>query len=267
MADSPQTPATAPEQRNASISIRLDDVDLDLPLDKDLRGFFSRRREASPGPSRVRVEKDGSYVQALCDVTLNVEAGHRVGLIGANGAGKSTLLRVMAGIYAPTRGKYAAQGKISTLLTSTVGMNANATGRENIFLSARTLGMSRAKIDAIEDGVIEFADIGEFIDLPLHTYSAGMRARLGFGIATALDPEILLIDEVFGVGDASFKQKAEARMLHIMQRAGILVMATHSDALIRQFCNSVCWLDQGRVKFYGDVKEGLALYAASIANA
>lgn len=215
----------------------------------------------------MRVDKNGSYVQALCDITLNVQAGHRVGLIGPNGAGKSTLLRVMAGIYAPTRGKYAVQGKISTLLTSTVGMNANATGRENIFLSARTLGMSRVKIDAIEDGVIDFADIGEFIDLPLHTYSAGMRARLGFGIATALDPEILLIDEVFGVGDAAFKQKAEARMTEIMQRAGILVMATHSDALIRQFCTSVCWLDRGRVMFHGDVTEGIALYAASVVRA
>lgn len=267
MADSPQAPPASSDQQNAAISIRLDGVDVDLPLDKDLRGFFSHRRETSSGSSRVRVDKNGSYVQALSDVTLNVQAGHRVGLIGANGAGKSTLLRVMAGIYAPTRGKYAAEGKISTLLTSTVGMNANATGRENIFLSARTLGMSRAKIDAIEEGVIDFADIGEFIDLPLHTYSAGMRARLGFGIATALDPEILLIDEVFGVGDAAFKQKADARMTQIMQRAGILVMATHSDALIRQFCTSVCWLDQGRVKFYGDVKQGIALYAASVVKA
>lgn len=256
--DAPTKPSTP------GIFVRLDDVDLDLPLAKTLGSILFRPDKEGSIHDRIQTTRAGRYVSALTEISLDIDSGQRVGLIGANGAGKSTLLRVLAGIYAPTRGRREVKGKISTLLVSTAGMNANATGRENIFLSGRTLGMSRAMITEMEPDVIAFADLGEFIDLPLHTYSSGMRTRLGFAIATALDPEILLVDEVFGVGDASFRKKAEARMTALLGRAGILVLATHADSLIRQFCTRVCWLNQGRLAFYGEVDEGLARYAAAI---
>ncbi len=255
----------APERPD--IYMRLSDIDLDLPLGKDLLSALRRRRQHADAESRIQVDDKAAYVRALSDITLDIESGDRVGLVGANGAGKSTLLRVLAGIYAPTRGKCSVRGKISTLFTSTVGVNPNASGRENIFLSGRTLGMSRARIASIEQGVIDFADLQEFIDLPIHTYSSGMRARLGFAIATALEPEILLIDEVFGVGDTAFRRKAEARVSEIMRNAGILVIATHAEGIIRQFCNKVCWIDAGHLAFYGDLDQGLGLYAASTKSA
>lgn len=267
-AEAPARPAPAVKQRppiaNPNARIELTDVDLDLPLDKKIMGVIFRPKFEPQEGSRVHIGRSGSFVRALSDVNLTIESGDRVGLIGSNGAGKSTLLRVLAKIYTPTRGKCSVTGRISTLFVSTVGVNANASGRENIFLSARTLGMSRAKIAQIEQDVIDFADVGDFIDLPLSTYSTGMRTRLGFAIATALEPEILLVDEVFGVGDKEFRKKAEARIANILRSAGILVMASHNNGIMREFCNKVCWIDQGKVAFYGAVVEGLRLYAASI---
>lgn len=249
---------------NPDVWIELSGVDLDLPLDRRVFGLVFRPKIDPPAGSRIHVGRGGSFVRALSDIDLKIESGHRVGLVGANGAGKSTLLRVLAKIYEPTRGRCTVRGRLSTLFSSTVGVNPNASGRENIFLSARTLGMSRARIAEIEDDIIEFADIGEFIDLPLYTYSSGMRTRLGFAIATALEPEILLVDEVFGVGDQDFRQKAEARIGAIMRSAGILVMASHANGILKEFCNRVCWIDQGRIAFYGPVEEGLRQYAASL---
>ena len=243
-------------------AIELKGVELDLPLDKRVFGFVFRPSVEAPPGSRIHVTRRGSFVRALSEIDLKIGPGERVGLVGVNGAGKSTLLRVMAEIYEPTRGRCAVRGRVSTLFSSAVGVNQNASGRENIFLSARTLGMSRAKIAEMEEDIVAFADIGEFIDLPLYTYSSGMRTRLGFAIATALEPEILLVDEVFGVGDAEFRRKAEARIAHILRRAGVLVIATHNDRIVREFCSHVCLLSEGKVAFYGPVEEGLALYAA-----
>ncbi len=241
--------------------LRLRSVCLDLPIGgKSIKSLFTGPR-AADGESRI-VNQPGSQIcRTLKDVSLDIVSGERVGLIGANGAGKTSLLRVLAGIYAPTRGEYAAEGEISTLFTATVGMEPNASGRENIFLAGRTLGLSRAQIAAVTDDIIAFADLGEFINHPIRLYSAGMKTRLGFAIITAVQPEIVLIDEVFGAGDASFYKRANERIKSIIDSAGILVLATHSPSIIRSTCQRVLWLDQGEIVFDGDVEEGLKRYA------
>ncbi len=237
--------------------IRLTSVNLDLPVGvKSLKSLFTRKPAPASDPGGGhRVQ--GEVCKVLQDINLEINSGEKVGLIGVNGAGKSSLLRVLAGIYAPTEGAYEAQGKISTLFTATVGMQNNASGRENIFLSARTLGLSRAQIAAVRDDIIEFAELGEFIDLPVRLYSAGMKMRLGFAIATSIKPEILLIDEVFGAGDVRFRKRANERIKTIIEGAGLLVLATHSEAAIKNFCERVIWLDQGEIRFDGATEEGL----------
>jgi len=241
-------------------SISLKNVTLDLPLGRRSLEMMLRPNRISAQDSRIKNQRTRSFVRALDNVSLNITRGQRVGLIGDNGAGKSTLLRVLAEIYTPTEGECIIDGKVSTLFTSVIGMTPDATGRENIFLSARTLGMSRAQVVEQEESIIQFANLGDFINLPMRSYSAGMKARLGFAIATAIKPEILLIDEVFGVGDISFRNSAVKRITQIMDEAGILVMATHSNSIILKFCTTVCWLDKGRIRFFGGVKKGVEKY-------
>lgn len=213
--------------------------------------------------SRISQNHNGQFCKVLHNVTFDIKSGEKVGLIGVNGAGKSSLLRVLAGIYAPTSGKYEAQGRISTLFTSTLGMQTNASGRENIFLSARTLGYSRAQIETITDEIIDFAQLGDFINFPIRLYSAGMKMRLGFAIATAIQPEILLIDEVIGAGDAIFRKRANERIKRIVKNAGLLVMATHSESVIQNFCDRVIWLHQGKIRFDGPTARALRRFRNS----
>ncbi len=240
--------------------LKLDSVKLYLPVGGgSLRDLFTRRRKFDDN-SRIVDGDGGRFCKALDGVTLDIRAGERIGLIGVNGAGKSSLLRVLAGIYQPTEGSIDISGRISTLFAPNIGMNEDASGSENIYISARTLGMSRAEIASAKDDIIRFADIGDFIHMPLRTYSAGMKMRLGFAIATAIEPEILLVDEVFGAGDAAFRSRAKARMDDLTKRAGVLVMATHSDGVLRELCSRLLWLDNGRVRFDGDVDEGLTLF-------
>ncbi len=240
--------------------LRLDSVKLYLPVGGgSLRDLFVRRRTFDDN-SRIVDGNGGRFCKALDGITLEIKAGEQIGLIGVNGAGKSSLLRVLAGIYQPTDGTIEISGRVSTLFAPNIGMNDNASGAENIYISARTLGMSRAEIAAAKDDIIRFADIGEFIDMPMRTYSAGMRMRLGFAIATAIKPEILLIDEVFGAGDAAFRTRAKERMKDLTKRAGVLVMATHSEGVLRDACNRILWLENGRLKFDGGVDEALALF-------
>ena len=243
-------------------SIKLNAAKLYLPIGREsLRSML--RRSAGLSDTRFLDESGARLCKVLDGVSVDICAGDRVGLIGPNGAGKSSLLRVMAGIYAPTDGTAEIKGRVSTLFAPNIGMNDNASGAENVYISARTLGMSRAQILEVKDDIIAFADLGDFIDLPMRTYSAGMKMRLGFAIATAVEPDILLIDEVFGAGDAAFRQRAKRRMASLMDRAGVMVMATHSDGVIRNFCNRVIWLDQGKVRFDGDANAGLEEFRAS----
>lgn len=247
-------------------SITLKSAKLYLPIGRQSLRSILRRSSKSTDP-RFLDEGDGRFCKVLDGVSLDVRAGDRIGLIGPNGAGKSSLLRVMAGIYAPTDGSIEINGRVSTLFAPNIGMNDNASGVENVYISARTLGMSRTQIAAVKDDIIEFADLGDFIDLPMRTYSAGMKMRLGFAIATAVEPEILLIDEVFGAGDAAFRERAKARMASLMDRAGVMVLATHSEGVISNFCNRLLWLDGGKVVFDGEAKEGLKKFKESVMRA
>jgi lipopolysaccharide transport system ATP-binding protein len=188
-----------------------------------------------------------TYIDAVHGLDLDVGYGERVALIGRNGSGKSSLLRALAGIYPLKSGSVRVVGQIGALLDISLGFEAESTGRENIYHRGMAMGFSPRQLRAVEQEIIEFAALGDFIDLPVRTYSAGMYVRLGFAISTQFSPDILLVDEVFGAGDADFAHRAIARMMSIVERAGIMVLATHDLALVNSICNRVVWLDQGAV--------------------
>jgi lipopolysaccharide transport system ATP-binding protein len=183
----------------------------------------------------------------LIDTSIVIRKGDRVGLVGRNGAGKSSFLRVAAGVYLPQSGTVTVEGQVQALFDIGVGFEAHATGRENIFYRGLVMGQRPHEIRARVDEIIAFADIGEFIDMPLRSYSAGMGVRLAFAISTFLEGDVLLIDEVFGAGDLAFYTKAKNRMLQLVDQAGIVCFASHDLVTIRDICNRVIWLQGGRV--------------------
>ncbi|SAL19844.1 ABC transporter-like protein [Caballeronia choica] len=243
--------------------IHLQNATLDLPI-YDVQGRSLKKQMLRIGRrNRIAEDNDGVIVvRALDSIDVCLEAGDRVGLIGRNGAGKSTLLRAMAGIYSPTAGIIERKGTIVPLLDITLGMDENSTGRQNIRLRGLLLGMTSSEIIAKQDAIAEFSDLGDYLDLPLRTYSSGMRVRLAFAVSTAVDAEILLLDEVMGVGDAAFKGKANRRLRDLHSRAEIVVLAIHANDEIRKTCNKVIWMEQGRVRAFGPVEEVLAEYEA-----
>ncbi|TDY25462.1 ABC-2 type transport system ATP-binding protein/lipopolysaccharide transport system ATP-binding protein [Paraburkholderia sp. BL6665CI2N2] len=243
--------------------IELENVGLDLPI-FDVQGRSLKKQVLRMGRrNRIAEGTDGVVVvRALDNVDLRLDAGDRVGLIGPNGAGKSTLLRLLAGIYSPTAGTIRKEGKAVPLLDISLGMDDNSTGRQNIRLRGLLLGMTDSEIRAKQDDIAEFTDLGDYLDLPLRTYSSGMRMRLAFAVATAVDAEILLLDEVIGVGDASFQEKASVRLDDLHNRAEIVVLAMHSNDVIRRTCNKALWLEKGQVRMFGPVEEVIAGYEA-----
>lgn len=188
------------------------------------------------------------YVTALEGVSFDLAAGDRLGLVGANGAGKTTLLKVLYGIYEPNSGQVDINGRVDALFNINLGFRSEATGRRNILLRGLINGWSEAEIEARTEDIIEFSELGEFIDMPFKSYSQGMGARLAFSIATTLEPEILLMDEWIGAGDASFQEKAKTRMNDLASKAGIIILASHQNDLIARTCNKVLELEHGRVK-------------------
>jgi len=199
-------------------------------------------------------------VQALRDISFTLRSGDRLGLIGANGSGKTTLLRALSGIYQPSNGTLSIEGRLTSLLDSTLGMNMDLTGRENIRLRGLFLGMSRPDNARLESDVESFAEIGQFIDLPVRNYSSGMVVRLAFAMATAAQPEILLMDEWIMAGDTAFLEKAKQRVEAMVRHADILVLASHSSAIIAQWCNRVIWLEHGRIMADGRPLDVLSEY-------
>lgn len=205
-------------------------------LKDHISGFFRRDR-----PSAY------SDFKALDGVALAITAGQRVGIVGHNGAGKSTLLKTICRIYEPGQGSVKVDGVIAPLLEIGAGFHPEFTGRENIYLNGAILGLTRGQIREIENDIIEFAEIKEFIDTPVKYYSTGMYMRLAFSLATAIHPDILVLDEVFAGGDAGFVAKARARMFELIDKANIMIMVSHDAELVRGLCNRVIWLDHGRV--------------------
>jgi lipopolysaccharide transport system ATP-binding protein len=211
-----------------------------------------------------RLAEDQSHrvvVRALSDISFSLTSGERLGLVGSNGAGKTTLLRVLAGIYEPVVGSVRLRGTLNALLDPSLGMNAELTGRENIMLRGLYNGLSRPMLARLEEDVIDFSELSDFIDLPVRIYSAGMSVRLGFALATAIRPRILLMDEWFLAGDASFMEKARHRLEEMVRAADILVLSTHSSQIVRDWCTRVMWLDQGRIRADGPVTEVMDQYA------
>jgi ABC-2 type transport system ATP-binding protein/lipopolysaccharide transport system ATP-binding protein len=238
----------------------LDVRNLELDFPTPIRPSKAKAGQ-KPSATDPRLTKAGpGKLRGLDGISFTAKRGDRIGLIGRNGAGKSTLLRTLAGIYQPSAGSCRAAGRISTLFSSALGLSAEATGYENIYLGATLLGMKKAAIEEALPNIVAFCELGDFLDLPIRTYSAGMRTRLGFAIATSIRPDILLIDEVFGTGDRHFRAKAKQRVEQVMAKANVLMLASHSDSIIRGMCTKVLWLDQGRVLAFGPADEVLERY-------
>ena len=191
-------------------------------------------------------------MRALQNINLEFKHGDRVGLLGHNGAGKSTLLRVLSGVYKPTSGQVAINGQVASLIDVSLGIDSEATGRENIFIRGALLGLRKKQINEQLEEIIKFSELGDFIDMPVRIYSSGMHLRLAFSVSTVIRPEILIMDEWLSVGDESFKYKAESRMQKLLESTSILIIASHSKELLLKTCNRIILLDHGLVKTDSD---------------
>jgi len=228
---------------------------IEFPLYHHNARSLKQRILASSG---LRLKKDDDnriVVAALRDLSFTIGRGERVALIGPNGAGKTTLLRTIAGVYEPVAGRLRVEGEIGSLIDPAAGMDALLTGRENVVLRALFRGMSEAEGRALAEEVAGFAGLGDFLDVPIRGYSAGMNVRLAFAMATAMTPDILLMDEWFLAGDADFMKKAEERLTHLVTGAEILMIATHDMGVVRKWCTRALRLEGGRITADGPVED------------
>ena len=196
----------------------------------------------------------------LLNINFEIIEGSFIGIVGASGSGKSTLLRVIAGIYQPDEGKIRALPRISLLAGVSVGLNGNLTGIENVHLYGSIIGNSEEEMDSKMNDILEFSELGEFIHQPLRTYSTGMKARLGIAIASAIEPEILLIDEVLGVGDPQFRDKSKARILDLVKNSGTVVLVSHSFGLMKEICDRLILVNKGKIAMIGEPEEVIQEY-------
>ena len=246
--------------------IELDSVSVSFPIYNASGQSLKTRIVSSATGGRVMpVSGRGILVEAVKELSLTIDHGERLGLIGHNGAGKSTLLRILAGIYEPMKGTIRVEGKVVPLFDIGLGFDSESTGLENIRMRGLYLGLEREEIDRRMDDIVATAELGQFIDMPLRTYSAGMQARLAFAVSTAIEPDILLMDEGIGVGDAAFVEKARKRLEGLIERTGIIVFATHSDELLKQVCDRALLMRQGHGIMLGPVDEVLGHYHSSLA--
>ncbi len=234
--------------------ITLDKVNLHYPLyDLSANDFRLKLLKAATG-GKIESGKDVT-VHALNDISIEFNYGDRVAIVGGNGAGKSTFLRTVAGIYEPTSGQIKVEGNLSTLLDITLGMNDELSGAQNIFCMSYILGRTKKQIEERLTEIIEFSELGEFINLPVRTYSSGMRVRLAFSVISFLSSDILIIDEFFGAGDKGFIEKARAKMMELVTNSSILLFVSHSKELVYELCNKMLILEKGHVKEFGGIKE------------
>jgi lipopolysaccharide transport system ATP-binding protein len=244
-----------------SAGISIESASVIFPVAKGLVDFLGPRDgHEKTGGSFQGGEGKQMVVEALSDISLSLVPGDRIGVIGHNGSGKSTFLRLLSGVYPPSKGSIKVSGSISSLIDINMGMHPEATGVENIFVRAAILGMSKKETHEYLSAIVEFSDIGQFVNLPLKSLSSGMQMRLAFSVSTVLSKDILIMDEWLSVGDAEFRKKAEVRLKEVVSRSQILVVATHSQDLIELVCNKVLWLEHGRVKMFDEVSEVLPKY-------
>ncbi len=240
--------------------ISLQNVSLDYPLvGMGSRSLKSRILGATTG-GLISSGEAVSLIHALRDISFDLKDGDRLGLVGHNGAGKSTLLKVLAGIYSPTSGALDVEGRIVSTLNISLGMDIDATGYENIFIRGLLLGMTRKEISRKIKEIAEFTELGDYLAMPVRVYSSGMTTRLAFATVTAMDSDILLMDEVIGTGDAAFVGRAEARLNEFVNKSKIIVLASHSDEMILRFCNKAILLEHGKLIANGDPKAVLQEY-------
>ncbi len=245
---------------NSSASVEVTGLSVDFPL---YHGTSRSLKKTVFSSLSGRMSEDGKHrvvVEALRDVNFRLRPGDRLGLIGGNGAGKTTLLRTLAGIYEPVSGRVRVQGSLNALLDPNLGMNPELTGRENIMLRGLYNGLDAPAIARLEEDVRSFANLDQFMDLPVRIFSSGMVVRLGFALATAIRPQVLLMDEWFLAGDAAFMEKARERLEDMVRGAEILVLSTHSPGVILDWCSRVIWMDQGRVRDDGPAREVVHRY-------
>ena len=225
-----------------TVVMRLEDVTLEYPVPRQYR-------KEDIQPSGVR------------NISLEVNQGEVLGIIGRNGSGKSTLLKMMAGVFPPDSGTIATRGSVSLLAGVGVGFHKELTGRENAYLYGALMGRTTEQIDGLIEEIQSFAELDHHFDRPIRTYSSGMKSRLGISVATAFKPDLLLIDEVLGVGDASFRKKSEKRVKDMISESGTVVIVSHSLGMLKTICDRIIVLDSGSVLHEGDVESGLEIYA------
>ncbi|RBY91757.1 ABC transporter ATP-binding protein [Blastococcus sp. TBT05-19] len=241
------------------VSITTRDASVDFPI-FDAKSRSLKKTMLGLVGGNIASDTKVPIIQALSDISVDLEHGARVGLVGHNGAGKSTLLRLLAGIYEPTRGSAEVVGKVAPVFDLGVGMDPEISGYENIIIRGLFLGMTRKQMESRVDDIADFTELGDFLAMPLRTYSTGMRVRLALGVVTSIDPEILLLDEGIGAVDAAFLDKARDRLSDLVDRAGLLVFASHSDEFLKQLCTSAIWMEHGRIKQQGSLKDILRAY-------
>lgn len=210
-----------------------------------------------------RKPKNPKINKALKNVSFDIYPGESIGIIGDNGAGKSTILKMITGVAHPSEGEVFVQGKVAALLELTAGFSMEMTGRENIYLKGYILGLNDAYIRTIEDKIIDFAQLGDYIDQPVRTYSSGMRLRLGFAININIEPDILVVDEALSVGDASFKKKCKDKIAEIIQSGVTVLYVSHNQAGVKELCNRAIFMKKGALLYDGDVNEAYEVYEAN----
>jgi ABC-2 type transport system ATP-binding protein len=235
------------------VEISLKNVSLDYPIYGSGPRMFTHKLLSLASAGLVKSNEKYNYVRGLDNINLELKSGDRLGIIGGNGSGKTTLLRTLAGIYVPSAGIRKVKGRITTLISTGFGMEEEATGYQNIILGGIMLGFTKEFMLSKVADIEKFTELGDFLSMPIKTYSAGMRLRLAFAIVTCSEPEILLIDEGIGAGDAEFYEKAKERVKQFLNKASILVMASHSDDLLKQFCNKGIYMAKGKVEYSGSL--------------
>lgn len=247
----------------------LENVNVDFPIYGAQRSFRKALFERATGGFVQRDASKSSHVvvKALTNISFSLKDGDRLGLVGHNGAGKSTLLRVLAGVYHPVSGRLLVDGDITPLFDALPGLDPEDTGYENIITAGLLFGLSRDQIETIIPDVEQFSELGEYMALPIRTYSSGMLLRLGFAFATAMHPGILLMDEGIGAGDARFAERATKRMEEFIGRSRIIVLASHSDHLIRTMCNKAALMEAGHIRAIGPVEDILKQYEQMVHRA
>lgn len=241
------------------VSIEVSSAYVDFPI-FDAKTRSLKKRVLGKVGGKIGTESKVPVIEALQDVSLSLKDGDRVGLVGHNGAGKSTLLRLLSGIYEPTRGSARVVGKVAPVFDLGIGMDPEISGYENIMIRGLFLGMTRKQMEKRVDDIAEFTELGDYLAMPLRTYSTGMRVRLALGVVTTIDPEILILDEGIGAVDAAFLNKARDRLVDLVHRSGMLVFASHADDLLMELCTTAIWMDEGRMKMHGSLREVLTAY-------